>query len=54
MYASLGQAIALAGPESHIRVFVDEGEPMRLLLLDYQSAIQGQENGEGEPGQQLL
>jgi LuxR family maltose regulon positive regulatory protein len=39
MFKSLDQAIALAEPEGYIRVFADEGEPMRLLLLDYQSNI---------------
>jgi LuxR family maltose regulon positive regulatory protein len=54
MYASLGQAIALAEPEGHIRVFVDEGEPMRRRLLDYQSFLTGRDNGDGQPSQQLL
>jgi LuxR family maltose regulon positive regulatory protein len=53
MHASLKQAIALAAPEGHIRVFVDEGEPLRLLLLDYQSTIKGRENGESEPRQRI-
>jgi len=35
----LERALELAEPEGYIRIFVDEGEPMRLLLLDYQSAI---------------
>ena len=35
--ASLERALTLAEPEGYIRLFVDEGEPMRLLLLDYQS-----------------
>jgi LuxR family maltose regulon positive regulatory protein len=42
MYVSLGQAIALAEPQGHIRVFVDEGEPLRRLLLDYHPAIKQQ------------
>jgi LuxR family maltose regulon positive regulatory protein len=29
---ALDRALTLAEPESYIRVFVDEGEPMRLLL----------------------
>lgn len=33
---ALERAMALAEPEGFIRSFVDEGEPMRLLLLDYQ------------------
>jgi LuxR family maltose regulon positive regulatory protein len=53
MYASLGQAVALAEPEGQIRVWVDEGEPVRVLLLDYQSMVKQQEAGEGK-AQQLL
>jgi LuxR family maltose regulon positive regulatory protein len=33
----LERALTIAEPEGYIRTFVDEGEPMRLLLLDYQS-----------------
>jgi LuxR family maltose regulon positive regulatory protein len=36
---SLERALTLAEPEGYIRLFIDEGEPMRLLLLDYQSII---------------
>jgi LuxR family maltose regulon positive regulatory protein len=32
-------ALIMAQPEGCIRVFVDEGEPMRLLLLEHQSYI---------------
>jgi LuxR family maltose regulon positive regulatory protein len=35
----LAYALTLAEPEGFVRSFVDEGEPMRLLLLDYQSVI---------------
>ena len=35
----LERALTLAEPEGYIRTFVDEGEPMRLLLLDYQSIV---------------
>jgi len=30
----LGQALTLAEPEGYIRMFLDEGEPMRLLIED--------------------
>jgi LuxR family maltose regulon positive regulatory protein len=36
---ALERALTLAEPEGYIRSFVDEGEPMRLLLLDYQAMI---------------
>jgi LuxR family maltose regulon positive regulatory protein len=40
--ATLNRALVLAEPEGFIRSFVDEGEPMRRLLLDYLSAIKKQ------------
>ena len=33
------RALMLAEPEGYIRSFVDEGEPIRLLLLEYQSLV---------------
>jgi LuxR family maltose regulon positive regulatory protein len=36
----LERALALAEPEGYVRVFVDEGEPMRCLLVDFQSMIE--------------
>lgn len=33
------RALVLAEPEGFVRSFVDEGEPIRLLLLDYQKLI---------------
>jgi len=30
----LGQALTLAEPEDYVRIFLDEGEPMRLLIED--------------------
>ena len=40
--AVLKQALTLGEPEGFVRSFVDEGKPMRLLLLDYQSTIKKQ------------
>jgi LuxR family maltose regulon positive regulatory protein len=36
-FQTIERALILAEPEGYIRTFVDEGEPMRLLLLDHQS-----------------
>jgi LuxR family maltose regulon positive regulatory protein len=33
----LERALVLAEPEGYVRIFVDEGEPMRWLLADFQS-----------------
>ena len=38
----LAHALTLAAPEGYVRLFVDEGEPMRLALLDFRSWIVGQ------------
>lgn len=45
--ASLERALALAEPEGYLRLFVDEGEPVRLLLLDLRSRIEKQSSGQG-------
>jgi LuxR family maltose regulon positive regulatory protein len=33
--AALSDALALAEPGGYVRIFLDEGEPVRLLLLDF-------------------
>jgi LuxR family maltose regulon positive regulatory protein len=44
----LGEALALAEPEGFIRIFVDEGEPMRLLILDFRLWIEKQLRGQDD------
>ncbi|MCU0503523.1 MAG: LuxR C-terminal-related transcriptional regulator, partial [Anaerolineae bacterium] len=39
---SLKRALTLAEPAGYVRLFVDEGEPMRLLLLDFRLWIEKQ------------
>jgi LuxR family maltose regulon positive regulatory protein len=36
---ALVRALQLGQPENYIRLFVDEGEPMRLLLLEFRLAM---------------
>jgi LuxR family maltose regulon positive regulatory protein len=45
--ANLERALTLAEPEGYLRLFVDEGEPLRLLLLDFRSRFEKQANGQG-------
>jgi LuxR family maltose regulon positive regulatory protein len=40
--ATLERALALAEPEGYLRIFVDEGEAMRLLLLNFKSTNEKQ------------
>ncbi len=55
--ASLERALTLAEPEGYLRLFVDEGEPLRLLLLEIRPApvvgqvsrIYKQSSGVGHP-----
>ncbi len=44
-FASLEQSLRLAAPEGYFRIFVDEGEPMRSLLLDFRGSIEKQPRG---------
>jgi LuxR family maltose regulon positive regulatory protein len=46
--AKLGRALALAEPEGYVRLFVDEGEPMRLLILDLRLWIEKQSRGQDQ------
>ena len=45
--ASLERAATLAEPEGYLRLFVDEGEPIRLLLLGFRARLEKQSNGQG-------
>jgi LuxR family maltose regulon positive regulatory protein len=40
--ASLERALTLAEPEGYVRIFVDEGEPMRMLIADFRFSIEKQ------------
>jgi LuxR family maltose regulon positive regulatory protein len=42
----LSDALALAEPEGFIRLFVDEGEPMRMVLTDVRMSIEAQPHGQ--------
>lgn len=39
IFAPLERALSLAGPEGYVRIFVDEGDALRLLILDISSMI---------------
>ena len=41
--AALERALTLAEPEGYVRIFVDEGEAMRLLIADFGVLIEKQE-----------
>ena len=47
--ASLERVLALAQPEGYVRIFVDEGEPIRLLILDFRSWIEKQSSSQDHP-----
>jgi LuxR family maltose regulon positive regulatory protein len=40
--ASLERALSLAQPEGYVRIFVDEGEAMRMLIADFRFSIEKQ------------
>ena len=44
-FASLERALTLAQPEGYFRIFIDEGEPVRSLLLDFRGSIEKQPRG---------
>ncbi len=46
--ASLERALTLAGPEGYVRIFVDEGEPLRVLIADFRVLIEKQKRREGQ------
>ena len=46
--AALDRALTLAEPEGYVRVFVDEGEQMRLLISDFRLLIEKQGQREGQ------
>jgi len=39
---ALERALSLAEPGDHVRIFVDEGEPMRVLIADFRLRIEKQ------------
>jgi LuxR family maltose regulon positive regulatory protein len=45
---SLRRALELAEPEGHVRIFVDEGEPMKLLIEDCRLLIKKHSRGESK------
>jgi len=47
--AALERALTLTEPEGYLRIFVDEGEPMRLLILDFRLQIEKQAHPEMHP-----
>ena len=45
----LGKALAMAEPGGNVRIFVDEGQSMRLLILDFNSWIEKQSSKQPHP-----
>jgi LuxR family transcriptional regulator, maltose regulon positive regulatory protein len=46
---SLQHALTMAEPEGYVRIFLDEGEPMRLLILDFRFSIEKQSRDRVHP-----
>jgi LuxR family maltose regulon positive regulatory protein len=46
--ATLDRALTLAEPEGYVRRFVDEGEALRLLIVDFRVLIEKQKRREGQ------
>jgi LuxR family transcriptional regulator, maltose regulon positive regulatory protein len=46
--AALDRALTLAEPEGYVRIFVDEGEALRLLIADFRVLIEKQKRREGQ------
>ena len=46
--AALDRALILAEPEGYVRIFVDEGEALRLLIVDFRVLIEKQGQREGQ------
>ena len=46
--AALERALLLAEPEGYVRLFADEGEPLRLLIVDCRVLIEKRKRGESQ------
>jgi LuxR family transcriptional regulator, maltose regulon positive regulatory protein len=49
-FLSLSEALTLAAPEGYIRVFLDEGEPLKLLIADFLSSLEYRTRGKVPDG----
>jgi LuxR family maltose regulon positive regulatory protein len=47
-FKTLERALTLAEPSGYIRLFVDEGEPLRLLISDFRLMIERRTRGESQ------